>query len=141
MKQCVVLPLAAVLVIFLLSQCTQGAVYPFNTKRSRNTGEHLIEAEYRNTFSTNDVYVNDAGDNGYGEPVSSKLRARRQTTGGSPRAYSYNLLDSRNNAQTIYSGEGSKVNIASSQNVIIHCFASVCHMHVATSCAFSTIQL
>jgi len=100
MKYSVVL-LAAV--IFLLSQCIHGAVYPFHTKQ-RNTAKHLFGTEYSNTFSTNDGFVDD------GERVSPK-RARRQTTGGSPRAYSYNLYDNREYALTLYSGEDSKVNV------------------------------
>lgn len=101
MKHSVVL-LAAV--IFLLSQCIQGAVYLFNTKR--NTAEHLEPTKYSNIFSTIDGYVDD------GEPVSPKLRARRQDTGGNPKAYSYNLAgDSHQYALPLYPGKGSKVNV------------------------------
>ena len=97
MKYSVALPVLAA-VTFLLSQC-QGAVYPFNNKPN-TAAKYLFETQKRNTFSTDDH-------DGYGEPISLKLRDRRQS--GIPQAYSFNLRDNRRYARTLYSGEGSKV--------------------------------
>ena len=99
-------PLGVVLklaVIFLLFQCIQGALHHFNSKRHHET-------EYRfkkyHTLSSNGA----AADDEVSPQELVRARDRRQTLGGNPQAYTFNLYgDTRSFAQTFYSGEGSKV--------------------------------
>ena len=91
-------------IVFLLLQCIQGALRRFDTKRHPEDIEYLVK-DVRDAFSGSyknvDRYVN-------GLP---RPRARRQSMGNSPEAYTFYLTDDhRQFARLSYIGEGSKVN-------------------------------
>lgn len=102
-------------IIFLLFHCI-GALRHFNAEglakghpedyySTEHTTEYLFE-KY-SSFSRRDISKYD-GDV-YQLP---QLRARRQNTGGTPGAYSFNLSDdTRQYALVNYLGDGSKVSV------------------------------
>ena len=105
MKHIIVRRLGVVLAgIFLLFQCIQGALHHFNNKR-HHKAEYLLKKYH--ALSWNGA----AGDAELVPPQESiRDRNRRQTLGGNPQAYTFNLYgDTHSFAQTFYSGEGSKV--------------------------------
>lgn len=92
--------LARFVIVLILFQCSQGTLHHFNAKRSLRHSDFIDRLE--SDENDNNIAV---------DKLSQLLRARRQAAGGRPVAYQSDLImDDRQYAQIMYSGEGSEVN-------------------------------
>ena len=99
------------IIILILFQCSQGTVHHFNPKRSlRRSRNSDFRADFIYHFEDESIFLRN-DDNNAVDKLSQLLRTRRQAAGGSPVSYQSDLImDDRQYALTMYSGEGSKVN-------------------------------
>lgn len=93
-------------IIFLLFQCSQGALRRFDTIRHVEESREFEDIEIFKKHPNGDNNVDQEVD----ELSRIVSRARRQNARGDPEAYSTSLSDSRQYARLSYLGENSKVN-------------------------------